>query len=560
MSAPARQTIDQIEAGLAHHRVGAIAKAEACYKRALAASPGDPRALHLLGLAAFDKGRPERALQLISKALARDPANPDFLHSAGHILQSLERYDEAASHYHDALEKDPGRALTRSNLGNTLKRSGRLEEAAAQLAQAVEISPDFAEGWSNLGLVHKERGDFDAAIDCQRRAAGLRPTAAVFSFNLANTLEAAGRRDEAIGAYRRALTLDPAHRGARVSLGATLRRMGRLDESTNELERALALNPADAEARWNMALAQCMAGHWASGLENFEARRRMPGMMAGPASGAEWDGRPIPGRTLLVQHEQGMGDAIQFLRFAADVEKLGARVIYRGPEKLLALARRISGVSGTSSLDAPLPRFDVWAPMMSLPRLVHAASGQRLGRSGYLLPEPERVARWHERLSSVAGLRIGVAWQGNPDYAADRERSLPLAMFERLSALPGVTLIGLQQGAGREQIAGWPKVLPFVDLAPELDSDAAFMDTAAVLPALDLVISSDTALAHLAGAVGVPAWLALAHVPDWRWGLEGERSVWYPTVHVYRQPRPGDWKAVFADMTEALGARIGAHG
>ncbi|MFM2129193.1 MAG: hypothetical protein RL477_739, partial [Pseudomonadota bacterium] len=346
----------------------------------------------------------------------------------------------------------------------------------------------------------------------------------------------------------------------RVSLGATLRRMGRLKEARAELDRALALNPGDAEARWNMALAQCMAGDWRIGLESVEARRHLPGMIAAPEGGPEWDGRPIPGRTLLIQHEQGMGDAIQFLRFAADAERMGARVIYRGPKRLLALARGIAGVAGTTALEDPAPRFDSWAPLMSLPRLVKAATGQRLGRGGYLAPEAARMAIWRDRLKGVPGCRVGIGWQGNPDYAADGERSFPLALFEGLARLPGVSLIGLQQGAGREQIAAWPADLPFIDLAPELDGEAAFLDTAAVLPALDLVVTSDTALAHLAGAVGVPAFLALAKVPDWRWGLEGTQSVWYPTVHVFRQPHQGDWTAVFADMTEALGARIGVHG
>lgn len=560
MTAAARHSPDPLESGLACHRAGDVARAEVWYKRALAAAPGDPRALHLLGLAAFDKGRPERALQLIAKALARAPATPDFLHSAGHVLQAMGRHDEAAARYREALAAEPARALTRSNLGNALKRAGRLDEAAAELARAVELAPDFAEGWSNLALVHKERGDSAAAVACLARAAALRPGVAAFAFNLGNVLEAAGRREDAVEAYGRALTLEPAHRGARVSLGATLRRMGRLAAAEAELGRALALDPGDAEARWNLALARCMAGDWARGLEDFEARRQLPGMIAAPAGGPEWDGRPMPGRTLLVQHEQGLGDAIQYLRFAADAQRMGARVIYRGPRRLLALARSIAGVAGTAALDDPAPRFDAWAPLMSLPRLTHATTRQRLGRGGYLAPEAARMARWRARLAPVGGLRIGIGWQGNPAYAADGERSLPLCLFEGLARLPGVALIGLQQGPGREQIAAWPAELAFLDLAPELDADGAFLDTAAVLPALDLVVTSDSALAHLAGAVGVPTWLALPRVPDWRWGLEGTASVWYPTVHVFRQPHPGDWNAVFADMTEALRARIGAHG
>lgn len=566
MNSLAPSTRDPLEAGIAHHRAGDIVRAEASYKRALAARPGDPAALHLLGLAAFDKGRPERALQLIDKALARAPGQPDYLHSAGHVLQGMGRLDDAITRYREALAADPARVLTLSNLGNALKRAGRFDEAATALTRAVELAPDFAEGWSNLGLVEKERGDVTSALDCFARAAALRPKAPAFLFNSANTLAAAGQREEAAAAYRATLALDPGHAGAATGLGAMLRQMGRLKDARTALNDVLAHHPGHDEARWNLALAACMAGDWKEGFDAFEARRALPGLCVTPGRAglekedAEWDGRPIPGRRLLIQHEQGIGDAIQYLRFAAEAAKLGARVTYRGPAHLLPLALRIDGITAAVPLDQPAPRYDVWVPMMSLPRLLRAVTPQKLSRSGYLMPEAARMARWRARLAGIGGCRVGINWQGNPAYGADSDRSIPLALFEPLAALPGVTLIALQQGAGREQMAEWAGERPLLDLAPELDTDGAFIDTAAVLPALDLVISSDTALAHLAGAVGIPAFLALAHVPDWRWGLEGTRPVWYPTVHVFRQRHPGDWTGVFEDMTEALGARIGVHG
>lgn len=562
MSVPAEKSRDPLEAGLAHHRAGRVDKAEANYKRALARQPGNPAALHLLGLAALDKGRPERALQLITKALQRAPENPDYLHSAGHVLQSTGRYDEAAAHYLAALAVDPARTLTRSNLGNVLKRCGQIDDAVRELARVVETDPGFAEGWSNLGLAEKERGRTDAAIAAFVRAEALKPGVADFAYNAGNALIAAGRREDAVAAFTRALAIDPAHPGAAANLGAALRQMGRLADARQVLLHGLELSPGNAEARWNLGLTRLMAGDWKAGFDDFEARRKIPGMSVTLPRGPEWDGRVVPGRTLLVAHEQGFGDAIQFLRFARDAEKQGARVIYRGPRALCAIARRIAGVAGAVAADDGLPSFDLWLPMMSLARATRAVTPQRLARGGYLVPEAARMARWRARLDAVPGPRIGIGWQGNPGYAADGDRSIPLRHFAALVALPGGRLISLQKGAGAEQLADWPADTPApLDLGAELDTgDDAFVDTAAVLPALDLVITSDTALAHLAGAVGVPTFLALAHVPDWRWGLEGTRTVWYPTVHVFRQRRPGDWDQVFGDMTEALSARIGVHG
>jgi tetratricopeptide (TPR) repeat protein len=547
---------------MAHHRAGNIKKAEQNYKRALAAKPGDPAALHLLGLAAFDRGRPERALQLIAKALERAPAHPDYLHSAGHVLQATGQTDAAMDRYRAALDADPSRALTRSNLGNVLKRAGRLDEAVAELARAVEIEPGFAEGWSNLGLAEKERRNFDVALAAFARAEALDPTVAAFPYNAANTLAAAGRRDEAIQVFHRVLTIAPDHPGAIANLGAPLRQSGQLDMALDVLEGGRILAPNNAELRWNLGLTRLMAGQWKLGFENFEARRDIPGMSAPPIKGTLWDGRPVPGRTLLIAHEQGFGDAIQFLCFARDAEKLGARVIYRGPKALLVMARKISGIAAAVAQEDPLPRFDYWLPMMRLPHVLKATSAQKLERGGYLAPATERMGLWRQRLAGNGGCRIGIGWQGNPGYAADAERSIPLNHFVALAGLPGVELISLQKGAGAEQLAGWPAGTPAPrDLGAEIDTDGnAFMDTAAILPLLDVVVTSDSALAHLAGAIGVPTFMALPQVPDWRWGLEGERTVWYPTLHVFRQRQRGDWDQVFGDIREALGARIGVHG
>ena len=275
----------------------------------------------------------------------------------------------------------------------------------------------------------------------------------------------------------------------------------------------------------------------------------------------EWTGGSLPGRRLLVDHEQGFGDAFQFMGFADDLAGRGARVIYRGPKAMGPIVGRMRGVAETIAFEDSVPEIDAWAPMMSLPRALGLFDATALVRGATLTPDPSCLAPHGARLAAAPGLKIGICWQGNPDYQADSDRSIPLLAFAALARIPGVTLIALQKGAGGEQVADWPANLRLIDLGAEIDgTGGAFMETAAVIEALDLVVSSDTALVHLAGALGTDAHLALARVPDWRWGLEGKQSVWYPTVTLHRQTRTGDWDGVFRRISRAIERRLDTHG
>ena len=561
----ARQTRDFVEAGLAHHRAGRGDKAEAAYKRALAKDGKDAAALHLLGLIAADKGRHGRALQLIDKALALAPDNADFLHSAGHVLGLAGRTGDAVARYLAALAEAPDRPLTLSNLGNALKRLGRANDAARHLARAVAIDPGFAEGWSNLGLVHKQLGAFGEAQDAFAHAIALRPDDPDFRYNLANAALDLGEIKAAIAGFRKTLALNPAHGGARMNLATALKLGGDVAAATAEIETALAAlpdsHPDRAELHWNLGLNLLLAGDWARGWEAFEWRRKMPGYGAGAIAAPEWTGGSLEGRRLLVNHEQGMGDAFQFMGFADDLARRGAHVIYRGPKAMGPIIGRMTGVAQTIAFEDTVPEIDAWAPMMSLPRALGLFDAAALARGATLAPDPSCRAPYGARLMAAPGLKVGICWQGNPGYKADAGRSIPLTAFAALARIPGVTLIALQKGAGGEQVAGWPADLPLIDLGAEIDgAGGAFMETAAVVAALDLVVTSDTALVHLAGALGTEAHLALARVPDWRWGLEGEQSVWYPTVTLHRQTRPGDWDGVFRRISRVIERRRAAHG
>jgi hypothetical protein len=350
-----------------------------------------------------------------------------------------------------------------------------------------------------------------------------------------------------------------------MNLATALKSSGDVTGAIAEIEGALAAltdaHPDHAELHWNLGLNLLMAGDWARGWAEFEWRRKMPDYGCGDIDAPEWTGGSLEGRRILINHEQGMGDAFQFMGFAGDLAERGAQVIYRGPKTMGPIVGHMLGVGETVAFEDPLPQFDIWAPMMSLPRLLGLCDAATLSRSATLTPDPSYLAPFSAKLTAAAGLKIGICWQGNASYKADAGRSIPLRAFAALARIPGVTLVALQKGGGGEQVADWPADLPLINLGAGIDNaGGAFMETASVIEALDLVVSSDTALVHLAGALGAEVHVALARVPDWRWGLEGAQSVWYPTMTLHRQTSPGDWDGVFQRISRAIERRLAGHG
>ena len=263
------------------------------------------------------------------------------------------------------------------------------------------------------------------------------------------------------------------------------------------------------------------------------------------------------GRSILLYAEQGLGDVIQFVRYASVLKEQGANVTFACHRPLLPLLHTGRGIDTLLDRNEPLPLTDVYAPLMSLPGTLRQGSDDFPASVPYLSTDPELVQRWERRLKPGGTFKIGIVWQGNPKHELDRLRSIPLDRFTPLSDVRGVQLISLQKGAGVEQLETVGRRLSAIDLGRELDEKTgAFMDTAAVLTQLDLVVTADTATAHLAGALGVPVWLALCRVPDWRWQLDAETTPWYPTMRLFRQPKPGDWEAVFQRIAQEVAALV----
>jgi tetratricopeptide (TPR) repeat protein len=551
-------TLDQaLELALTHHRAGELRQAEQLYREILQVDPRHVNALHLLGLVTHQVGRSDLAIDLISQAIG---IKPDFAEAHNNLaiaLKELGRLDQAVASYKRAVDLKPDYLEAHSNLAVALVERGRLEEALASAERALRLKPDFAEAHNNLGMVLRAQGTSERAVASFQEAVRLKPDYAVAQNNLGIILADLGRLEEAEAAIQQAVRLKPDYTEAHNNLGVVLVDLGRMEEAVASYQRAISLKPDYAAAHNNLGIAWLLMGKLQQGWTEYEWRWKCTELTLPPYRQPLWDGSPLEGRTILLQSEQGLGDTLQFIRFAPLVARSGGRVIVvcrRPLARLLASSPDIAAVVGEGE---PLPEFAVYAPLLSLPRLLGTTLATVLANVPYLAADPALVTFWQRELSAIDGFRIGIAWQGNPEYRKDRFRSIPLLQFAPLARLEGVKLVSLQKGPGTEQLHGGSRDFPVIDLGSRLDETAgSLMDTAAVMMNLDLVIAADLAIAHLAGALAIPVWTALADIPDWRWLLEREDSPWYPTMRLFRQTQRGDWGSVFERMTGAVRALL----
>lgn len=517
-----RQAAYHCNLGAVHYAVGRGDAAEACYRTALRLSPRYAEAHHNLGLLLKDRGDSEAALEHFRLAVRHRPDYPEAHNNLGLLLQEAERLEAAAGHFATALRLRPDYPDAHNNLGAVLQAQGDLPQAEAHYREALRRNPHYAEAHSNLGLL----------------------------------LQGQGHAAEALACYQEALRLDPRFAKAHNNLGVLRQEQGRLAEAQACFDRAVQEDPAYGDAHWNRALLWLLVGDFRRGWPEYEWRWRhrkgAPSRFPAPA----WDGAPFEGRTLLLHVEQGLGDTLQFVRYAPLAKARGGSVVLgcQGP-----LARLLHGCPGLDAVvpeGAPLPPYDLQLPLLSLPGIFGTDADSIPAATPYL-QAPAEVSPAVERLLAIRGnaLRVGIVWAGNPDHKNDRNRSCPLEYFRALAAIPDVALFSLQKGAATSALQA-EAVDGLTDLAPHL---LDFADTAAAVGRLDLVICVDTSVAHLAGALGQPAWVVLPCAPDWRWQLEREDSPWYPTLRLFRQPQPGDWPSVFARLADALAHAAAAH-
>ncbi len=492
---------------------GEPSEAIAAYRDLVTLAPQFGPGYRNLALALERDGRLTEALSVCGRAVELQPDDLEAYLVMARLLLGLERTDQAISMYQLAALAAPGRSDVQTSLAAALTRQERLDEASAACQRAIELSPQNVGAYLNLGIIRGRKDDLEGAV----------------------------------AASRQAVSLDPNCPEGFTNLGIALSNLGQGQAAIEASGRAIELRPDDPMLHYNHAMLLLLAGDLKAGFREFEWRLSHPAPRFRPGSFdvPRWTGEPRNGRTLLIHAEQGLGDTVHFVRFVSAAAATGGPVVLQVQSPLAELLRdTLRGRRDVTvmSRDQSKPPFDLHVPLMSLPYVLGTTLATIPAEAPYLKVAAAKVAEWRQRLAQYAGLRVGVVWAGNPGHLHDRKRSLSAGLVLPHLLIPGIQLFSLQKdpraddGPVLEQLAG-----AVVDLEPLLTN---FTETAAAASAMDLVITVDTAVAHMAGALGKPTWILLPHIPDWRWLRERADTPWYPTVRLFRQPGPKDWASV----------------
>lgn len=533
---------------------GDLAAARDLFERAVRAAPGAPDPHNNLGVALQQSNRWDEALAAFDRAIALAPAFADAWFNRGVVLTELQRWDDALASYRRAIGFQPRSPRYFNNLGNVLQRLHRWADALAAYESALALRPDYVEALVNCGVVLRQLRRWDEALRRYDAALAIRPGHAEALNNRAVALRETNRWEESVESCRQALATRPGYPEALNNLGFALHELGRFDEALRSYEQAIEARPDFAEANWNMALLHLARGEYLKGWKLFEWRWKTediaPSMRTFPRP--LWLGRePLEGKTILVHSEQGLGDTIQFARFLGPLRRRAARVILESPRALVTLMASSFPEVDVVASNADTPDFDFHCPLASLPYAFGTTLETIPGGAAYLAPSDEARRRWSEKLGSRTRARVGLAWAGNPALRNDHNRSIPFARLAPLLDLD-IEFHSLQKDIRDSDRAAVERDGRMKTWGAEL---ADFSDTAALVLGLDLVISVDTASAHLSGALGRPTWIALPYRADYRYLLDRSDSPWYPSARLFRQQRPGDWDGVVSDIRKTLAAQ-----
>jgi tetratricopeptide (TPR) repeat protein len=534
------------------HQQGSLREAEKLYARILKAAPGNFDALHLLGLIKAQNGQMGEAFRLMSAALKVNPNSPDVLMNFANVLHALKRDAEALTSLDKALALRPDDPAILHHRGNALLVLDRPADALPCFEQVLAREPRHIEALLNRGttLATLNRPqEALAAIDAALALASNHPGA---HYNRGNALTALGRNTEAVLAFDRALALNPGHVAAWNNRGRALQALNRHDEAVKCLDQAIALQKDYADAHFNRALSLLTLGQLKSGFAEYESRWKRSGVTDARRGyrGPLWLGEyPVGGKTILLYSEQGLGDSIMFARYVPLLARAGATVVVEVQPELKALLSALDGVASCYARGEPLPAYDVHCPLGSLPLALKTEQGDIPADIPYLGASDSGMAKWQPAISALPGKRVALAWAGQTRHANDRNRSIPIEVLEPLLMLEGFSFVGVQRDlreGDAEFLARHPRLTHVADRFDDMT------DTAAVLQLADLLITVDTSVAHLAGALGRPAFVMLPFSPDWRWTLAAEHSPWYPRTRLFRQKSAGDWRGVIASVRDAL--------
>ena len=570
------------------HKNGNFQQAEQLYQIALKNNPDNPFALHSLGILVHQKGRSDTALEFLKRAITSNGQIPQLHNSLGLVYESLGKLDDAIISYQQAISLEPNYAEAYHNMAITLQSQGRyataiekckkaisfrpdyaeayntmafslqnLErntEAIENYKQAIKHKPDFAEAYNHLGVLLNQQGRSLEAVEYFKKALQFDPEYAELYNNLGIALKEQEHFEEAMMNFEQAIKLEPNFAEAFYNMANSLRDQGRCNEAIEKYREAIRLKPDYIDAQWNMSLAYLLNGNYELGWNGYKqwrnARlkritdRRCPGK-------PRWDGSSFANKRLLIHYEQGLGDNIQFARYLPMVKALGGTVILETLEPLTGLFRSFSGIDELLVYEhnkQPSVQFDLYTSLFDLPSIFQTTLETIPAKVPYIHADPAKVRSWRDRITGP-DFKVGIVWAGSPVHGNDRYRSCPLDYFEPLSKIDGVQLYSLQKGPATAQMDLLAGKISVTNISNHLED---FSDTAAAIENLDLVISVDTSVLHLAGAMGKPAWAVLPFAPEWRWMLDRTDSPWYPTMKLFRQKQWGQWEPVFEEVAQEL--------
>jgi tetratricopeptide (TPR) repeat protein len=525
-------------------------EALASFDRALAINPRHLAALKERGHLLRDRGQPADALDSYDRALSVADTDPETHANRGLVLRALKRFSEVFEAYDRALALKPDYVEVIVARGNLFYEMHSYDKALEEYERALAVQPDFAFGFNNRGNALQAMGRNDEAVASFERALTLKPDLTEAHNNRGNALLNLNRPEEALADYDTAIAHKP-FAFALVNRGSALHYLGRIEEALDSFNRAIALQPELPEAHWNKALLCLAIGDFEQGWPAYEWRwRGATELTPREFSQPQWRGENLNGKTILLHAEQGFGDTIQFIRYLPMVARKGCKVILELPDSLMPLIADTDGLVSMHRRGDALPAFDVHCPLMSLPLSFGTTATTIPASVPYLRAPAERVEAWRARLAHLGKPRIGLVWSGKPSHKNDHNRSIALSRLEPLLSIPGVAFVSLQREYRAAELTALAR-LPILRLDEAITD---FADTAAVIGELDLVIAVDTAVAHLAGALGRPLWLLLSHIQDWRWMHERADSPWYPSARLFRQSQIGDWDGVISAVAQQLSA------
>jgi tetratricopeptide (TPR) repeat protein len=531
------------------------------YSRILDLTPDRIDVLCHLAINSQASGDDVGAAACYRRALALQPEHADANFNLGALLHARGKLQEAVAHYITALAGQPDLIRWRLNLAHAYRTLGKWTESASECEHVLRIEPNHVDALLGFGMALQAQGRYEEAIAPYRNALAIDPANHDVLINLGTAFEAKVQFDAALECYEKALQADARSVAAHVNMAALFTLQGRLDESVALCDQALEIDPNHPDAHYSRGLSLLRLGEYVAGWQEYEYRWTRTGAPPKPEfPGVPWLGEQnLRGKTIFLYTEQGLGDTLQFVRYVEPVAAMGARIILEVQAPLLPLLKNMKGVDHFVVRDqkGTLPAYDFLCSLLSLPAAFKSDLASIPVRCPYVLAPPHRMAYWMEHLADKHSPKIGLVWAGNPLHKNDSTRSTSLSILAPLWSRGNRSFLSLQKDVPTRDAALLKEAAAIVDLSPYLTD---FAETAAIISCLDLVITVDSSMAHLAGALGVPVWIMLPWLPDFRWMMERQDSPWYPSARLFRQSSPGDWASVVNAIDQALAERFGAIG